>query len=245
MARIALILVAVAVLTASCARDDEAADGELEGLTVFAAASLTEAFEELAPEATFSFAGSNELAAQIREGAPADVFASADEKNMAKVIDAGLVDGDPADFATNALEIAVPPGNPAGIETFADLAAPGVKLVVCAPEVPCGAATATAARVGGVTLHPVSEESSVTDVLGKVSSGEADAGLVYVTDVIAAGDAVEGIAFDESAAAITTYPIAALAPADASAVASAFVAFITGDAGTAVLASAGFGRPGP
>ncbi len=230
-----------------------ATEGSLEGsITVFAAASLTGTFTELAeqfeaahPQTTveLNFAGSADLVTQITEGAPADVFASADEKNMAKLADADLVDGEPVDFATNVLEIAVPPTNPAGIETFADLAGPGVKLVVCAPEVPCGAATVKVERASGVTLSPVSEESSVTDVLGKVTSGEADAGLVYVTDVIAAGDAVEGIEFDESAAAINTYPIAALADADASDVAAAFVAFVTGDAGRAVLTAAGFGLP--
>jgi molybdate transport system substrate-binding protein len=251
----AAVLVAGALALSGCAATPTsvAPSAGPEGeITVFAAASLGGAFTELAEQfeaanpgttVRLNIAGSADLATQIIEGAPADVFASADEKNMAKVIDAGLVDGNPVDFATNALEIAVPPGNPAGIDTLADLAAPGVKLVVCAPEVPCGAATATAAQAGGVTLDPVSEESSVTDVLGKVSSGEADAGLVYVTDVIAAGDAVEGIAFDESAAAVTTYPIAALAPSDASAAASAFVAFITGDEGVAVLGAAGFGRP--
>jgi molybdate transport system substrate-binding protein len=162
---------------------------------------------------------------------------------MAKLTDADLVDGDPVDFATNVLEIAVPPTNPAGIETFADLAAPGLKLVICAPEVPCGAATVKVEQASGLTLSPVSEESSVTDVLGKVTSGEADAGLVYVTDVIAAGDAVEGIEFDESAEAVNTYPIAALTDADASNVAAAFVAFITSEAGQPVLSAAGFGLP--
>ncbi len=167
----------------------------LEGsITVFAAASLKATFTELADEfeaanpgvtVELNFAGSSDLVTQITEGAPADVFASADEKNMAKLTDAGLADADaPVDFATNVLEIAVPPGNPAGIETFADLADPDVKTVVCAPEVPCGAATVEVEEATGVTLAPVSEESSVTDVLGKVTSGEADAGLVYVTDVI-------------------------------------------------------------
>lgn len=225
----------------------------LEGsITVFAAASLKTTFTQLAeqfetahPATTVevNFAGSADLVTQIIEGAPADVFASADEKNMAKLTDADLVAGEPVDFATNMLEIAVPPSNPAGIEGFADLAAPGLKLVICAPEVPCGAATVALEQAGGVTLAPVSEESSVADVLGKVTSGEADAGLVYVTDVIAAGDAVEGIEFDEAADAVNTYPIAALTDADAADVAAAFVAFITSEAGQAVLAAAGFGQP--
>ena len=255
-----LIAATVALGLAGCAsaapeapQTPTATQEDLEGsITVFAAASLKGTFAELAeqfeaanPETTveLNFAGSADLVTQITEGAPADVFASADEKSMAKLTDADLVDGEPVDFATNVLEIAVPPTNPAAIETFDDLAAPGVKLVICAPEVPCGAATVTLEQASGVTLSPVSEESSVTDVLGKVLSGEADAGLVYVTDVIAAGDAVDGIEFDESAEAVNTYPIAAVTDADASDVAAAFVAFVTGEAGRAVLTAAGFGLP--
>lgn len=226
----------------------------LEGsITVFAAASLKSTFTELAEEfeavnpgvtVELDFAGSSDLATQIIEGAPADVFASADEKNMAKLTDAGLSDVDaPVNFATNVLEIAVPPTNPAGIETFADLANPGVKTVVCAPEVPCGAATVTVEEATGVTLAPVSEESSVTDVLGKVTSGEADAGLVYVTDVIAAGDAVEGIEFPESSEAVNTYPIAVVKASKTADVAQAFVDLVTGSEGQKVLADAGFGTP--
>ncbi|WP_432543437.1 molybdate ABC transporter substrate-binding protein [Kineococcus sp. SYSU DK002] len=221
-------------------------------LTVFAAASLRAAFtgigaafERAHPgvDVAFSFAGSSDLATQITEGAPADVFASADEATMAEVADAGLTAGDPVDVATNVLRIATPPGNPAGVTGFADLAAPGLKVVVCAPQVPCGAATRTVEQVTGVTLSPVSEESSVTDVLGKVTSGEADAGLVYVTDVAAAGDAVTGVAFPESARAVTTYPVAALAGAADADLAAAFVAAVTGPQGRATLRAAGFGAP--
>jgi len=253
-----LIAATVALGLAGCASAAPAAsptpaqDSLAGSITVFAAASLKGTFTELAEQfeaahpgttVELNFGGSADLVTQIIEGAPADVFASADEKNMAKLTDADLVDGDPVNFATNVLEIAVPPTNPAGIETFADLAAPGLKLVICAPEVPCGAATVKVEQASGLTLSPVSEESSVTDVLGKVTSGEADAGLVYVTDVIAAGDAVEGIEFDESAEAVNTYPIAALTDADASNVAAAFVAFITSEAGQPVLSAAGFGLP--
>ncbi|WP_314506797.1 molybdate ABC transporter substrate-binding protein [uncultured Microbacterium sp.] len=221
-------------------------------ITVFAAASLRAAFAEIAEQfeavnpgttVQLNYGGSADLATQIIEGAPADVFASADEKNMAKVVGEGLVEGESVDFATNTLEIAVPPDNPAGIQTLTDLAAPGVAVVVCAPEVPCGAAIVAAAQAGGVTLTPVSEESSVTDVLGKVTSGQADAGLVYVTDVKAAGPAVQGVPFPESTAAVTTYPVAALTGAGAPETAAAFVAFVTGDAGRAVLDAAGFGAP--
>ncbi|MCJ1673408.1 MULTISPECIES: molybdate ABC transporter substrate-binding protein [unclassified Rathayibacter] len=221
-------------------------------ITVYAAASLKGTFTEIAtafeaehPGTTveLTFAGSSDLVTQITNGAPADVFASADEKNMAKLTDADLIEGDPVDFATNTLEIAVPPANPAGIASFADLAREGVKTVVCAAQVPCGAATVTVETATGVDLRPVSEESSVTDVLGKVTSGEADAGLVYVTDVAAAGDAVTGIEFPESSQAVNTYPIAPVAGSANPDLAAAFTAYVAGDDGRTVLASAGFGAP--
>jgi molybdate transport system substrate-binding protein len=226
---------------------------ELSGsITVYAAASLkttfttfAEDFEEAHPGTTveLTFAGSSDLVTQLTNGAPGDVFASADEKNMTKLTDADLVEGDPVDFATNVLQIAVPPSNPAGVETLADLARPGVKTVVCAPQVPCGAATVAVEDATGVALSPVSEESSVTDVLGKVTSGEADAGLVYVTDVIAAGDAVRGITFPESSKAVNTYPIAPLAGSANPTVAAAFAAYVVSAEGQRVLADAGFGAP--
>jgi molybdate transport system substrate-binding protein len=229
--------------------DPSALSGEI---TVFAAASLTGAFTDLAtdfedahPGTTISlnFAGSSDLVTQISEGAPADVFASADVKNMTRLSDANLLVGDPVNFATNVLTIAVPPGNPADITDFADLAGANVKTVVCAPQVPCGAATETIEATTGVTLTPVSEESAVTDVLGKVSSGEADAGLVYVTDVAAAGDAVEGIPFDESDEAVNTYPIARVEGGDNAELSAAFINYVTGTEGQDVLAAAGFGAP--
>ncbi|MEZ0491738.1 molybdate ABC transporter substrate-binding protein [Kineococcus sp. TBRC 1896] len=221
-------------------------------LTVFAAASLTATFTQLGTEfeaahpgvrVRLNFAGSSDLATQIGEGAPADVFASANESTMAKVTGQSLTAGEPVDFATNVLEIATPPGNPAGITGFADLARPGVKVVVCAPQVPCGAATETVEEASGVTLSPVSEEPSVTDVLGKVTSGEADAGLVYVTDVRDAGDAVTGVEFPESSAAVNTYPVAALEDATDAGLAEEFVDFVTGPDGREVLQDAGFGTP--
>ena len=221
-------------------------------ITVFAAASLKATFTRLAAdfearnpgtEIMFSFAGSSDLATQISQGAPADVFASADTKNMAKVSDASLLEGSPADFATNLLTIAVPPANPAAVGSFADLARPGVKVVICASQVPCGAATKTVEKETGITLTPVSEESSVTDVLGKVTSGEADAGLVYVTDARTAGDKVKEVPFAESATAVNTYPIAALRTSKNQGLAAAFIAEITGPEGRKVLGDAGFGTP--
>jgi molybdate transport system substrate-binding protein len=219
------------------------------GITVYAAASLKTTFTQIGSQVEaahagtsvrFSFAGSSDLAAQIQQGAPADVFASADPANMAKVTGPGLTASPPVDFASNTLELAVPPGNPGGIASLRDLAKPGVKLVVCAPQVPCGHASVEVAKAAGLTLRPVSEEQSVTDVLGKVLTGEADAGLVYRTDVKGAGDTVEGIEFPESSAAVNVYPIAVLRGSRNPALASAFVDAVTGPQGQAVLAAAGF-----
>lgn len=227
------------------------AEDEDTTLTVYAAASLAAAFEQLAEEfeadhagveVQLSLAGSSDLATQIQEGAPADVFASADTRTMDELSDDGLVD-DVRAFASNTLQIATPPDNPAGVATFQDLAQPGLQLVTCAPEVPCGAATATMAEALGVTLTPVSEEPSVTDVLAKVTSGEADAGVVYRTDVIAAGDGVLGVPFPESPQVVNTYPIAPVVGADQAALAREFVDLVTSGAGRRVLADAGFGAP--
>jgi molybdate transport system substrate-binding protein len=221
-------------------------------LTVFAAASLRATFTELGHEfeaahagtkVTFSFGGSSDLVAQLQNGAAADVFASADEANMTKATAAGLTGGAPQIFATNVLEIAVPKGNPAGIHSFQDLAKSGTRLVVCAQQVPCGSAAQKAAQAAGVTLKPVSEEQSVTDVLGKVISGDADAGLVYVTDVKGAGGKVDGVNFSESSAAANRYPIAALKESKASVLAQEFVDFVRGGQGRKVLGDAGFGGP--
>ncbi len=221
-------------------------------ITVFAAASLKKTFTELADqlkadnpgaEVVFSLAGSSDLVAQLVQGAPADVFASADAANMTKATDAGLVAGSPVNFATNTLTIVVPPGNPKHVSSFADLANEGTQLVVCAPQVPCGSATRKVEGATGTKLAPVSEESSVTDVLNKVTSGQADAGVVYVTDAASAGDKVTAIAFPESAKAVNTYPIAVLKDAGNPTLAQKFVALVTGDKGKAVLANAGFAAP--
>lgn len=246
---LALVLVTVAACGSSDdAMSDDDAD-EPTTITVLAAASLTQSFTEIAKDfeaehdgvtVKLSFGGSSDLVEQIQSGAPADVFASADTKNMDKL---GADAVDPEDFASNTLEIAVPPGNPAKITSFADLAKKGLKLVICAPEVPCGNATKTVADATGTTLTPVSQEQSVTDVLGKVSSGEADAGLVYVTDVKAAGDDVEGITFPESSEAVNTYPIATLEDSDDAKVAQELVDFVLGAKGQKVLSAAGFARP--
>lgn len=221
-------------------------------LTVYAAASLTNPFEQIAADfeaahegvdVELSFAGSSDLVAQIQQGAPADVLASADTANMDKLVADDLVTGSPTDFAANTLVIAVPPGNPAGVTSLADLAADDLNLVLCAPEVPCGAAAERIEAAAGLTFSPVSEEQSVTDVLNKVITGEADAGLVYVTDVRAAGDQVEGIEFPEADDAVNVYPVAALRDSAQPELAQEFVEAVLGPDGQRVLADAGFAAP--
>ena len=222
------------------------------GLMVFAAASLSGPFTELAEEfeaahsgttVRLNFAGSADLATQIQSGAPADVFASADEANMDKVVEDGLASGDPAPFALNSLTIAVPPGNPAGINAFQDLSKPGTLVVMCAQQVPCGAAAARIEEVTATEITPVSEESSVTGVLGKVTSGEADAGLVYVTDVRAAAGKVEEVPFLEANQAVNTYPIVRISPSQQEQLADEFIQFVRSAEGQDVLRKAGFGAP--
>jgi len=221
-------------------------------LVVFAAASLKQSFTQIGEQfktdnsgtsVEFSFAGSSDLVTQLTQGAKADVFAAADTKNMDKARDGGLLAGDPVNFASNVLTIAVAPGNPKGIASFKDLTRDGLDVVVCAPQVPCGSATEKVEKATGVELKPVSEESSVTDVLNKVTTGEADAGVVYVTDVAGAGDKVTGVDFPESKEAVNTYPIAALKDSANVELAQKFIAYVTGEAGQKVLDQAGFGKP--
>jgi molybdate transport system substrate-binding protein len=223
-------------------------DGPSGELTVYAAASLGPAFEEIS--AAFEGAhdgvdvrplvldGSQVLATQIAEGAPADVFASADEATMRRVADET---DKPALFATNTLVIAVPPGNPAAIGGLADLANPRTTVVLCAREVPCGASSRALLEAARVEVDPASEEQSVGAVLAKVGAGEADAGLVYRTDVARGG--VESVEAEGSAEVVNRYPIAALRDARNPAAAAAFVEFVCGDAGQAILAKHGFGAP--
>ncbi|BBZ34755.1 molybdate ABC transporter substrate-binding protein [Mycolicibacterium confluentis] len=243
---VALVALSLAMLVAGCSSSQQ----DSSSITVFAAASLKSTFTELGSRfekdnpgtaVIFNFAGSSDLVTQLTQGAPADVFASADTKNMTRA--AELVDGEPVDFATNTLTIVTAPGNPKGIKDFSDLSKPGTHVVVCAPQVPCGSATEKAEEATGVTLTPVSEESAVTDVLGKVTSGQADAGLVYVTDAAAAGGKVTAIAFPESADAVNTYPIAVLRDSTNPEAARRFVDLVTGPAGREVLAAAGFAAP--
>lgn len=242
---------AILLSTAACSAPEGSSGVEL---TVFAAASLKTPLEQLAEDferqhdgvsVRISFAGSSDLVTQIAGGAPADVLATADEATMERTEAAGLLDGTPSPFATNSMTIAVPSGNPAGVTTFADLASDELITVVCAPQVPCGAAAERVERAAGVTLSPVSEEHHVRDVLGKVASGEADAGVVYVTDV-AASDAVEAVELPDDINTTTRYPIAAVAGGGHSDLAQQFVDLVVADGrgeGEDRLSGAGFGAP--
>ena len=181
-----------------------------------------------------------EVATQIVEAAPADVFAAASPATMTTVTEAGLTAGDPIDFASNALEIAIAAGNPGGITGLDDFANPEATIALCAVEVPCGAAAAKLLDDAGITASVDTYEQDVKAVLTKVELGEVDAGLVYVTDVRAAGDGVEGIGVDSAA---VRYPIATLSASTNPAAAEAFVAFVLSEKGQAILAAAGFGAP--
>jgi molybdate transport system substrate-binding protein len=228
--------------------------GDLTGtLTVFAAASLTDVFTGLGDQlekenpqldVRFNFAGSDALATQITQGAPADVFASANDEQMKVVTDAGLQAADPAVFAENVLEIAVPHGNPGHVTGLEDFANADLTLAVCAPSVPCGAAARAVFAAAGIDARPDTEETDVKAALNKVQLGEVDAALVYATDVQAAGDRVEGIEFPEADEAVNEYPICTLEAAPNPHAAQAFVDLVNSDEGRKALTGAGFRTPG-
>ncbi|MDJ0376906.1 molybdate ABC transporter substrate-binding protein [Cryobacterium sp. PH31-L1] len=218
-------------------------------LTVYAAASLNPAFDELATlleqqnpgvDVQVTYDGSSTLATQIAAGAPADVFASADQKNLQPLADDELT-GPGTLFAGNTLRIAVAPGNPLGIENLEDLSE--VITVLCAAQVPCGAASATLLANAGVTLTPASEEQNVTAVVTKVAGGEADAGLVYATDVAANPGRIEGVTPAGADAVVGHYPIAVVKDSTHAEAAQAFVDLVLSPAGQAVLAAHGFLAP--
>lgn len=221
-------------------------------LVVYAASSLKPTFEKLGAQfeadhpgidVQFNFAGSSDLVSQIQQGAPVDVFASADIANMDRLAAQDQLAEQAQAFATNTLEIVVPPTNPARITSLADLAKPGVQVVVCAPQVPCGSAASRVEAAARLDWKPVSEEQSVADVLNKVTSGEADAGLVYVTDVRAAAGKVKGINFPAAADAVNTYPLAPITGGKQPDLARQFIQLVLGAAGQKVLTGAGFGKP--
>jgi molybdate transport system substrate-binding protein len=220
-------------------------------VTVFAAASLTDAFGEIGkafekakPGTTvqFNFAGSSTLAQQINQGAPADAFASANHAQMDVVAKARNTTGTPTVFTSNTLQIVVPPGNPANVQSLQDFGKQELTIALCAEQVPCGAASKQVFEIAGVTPAPDTQEQDVRAVLTKVSLGEADAGLVYKTDVLSGGVEVEGIDFPEAAQAVNEYPITVLAKAPNAAGAQAFVDYVLADDGQAVLEKYGFAR---
>jgi len=232
-----------------------AGTGGRAALDVFAAASLTEALTALAPsfeavhpgvEVRFTFGSSSALARQVADGAPADVLATADEATMAPLIADGRVH-DPAIVARNRLTIAVVPGNPLGVAGLADLARPGLTVVLCAPEAPCGRLARAALGAAGITVRPASSEENVKAVLSRVTLGEADAGVVYVTDLRAVGGRAEAVAIDAAVAADpalqAVYPMAEVAGADQATAARAFVAFSRSAAGQRSFGAAGFLPP--
>ncbi|MBO7937435.1 MULTISPECIES: molybdate ABC transporter substrate-binding protein [Streptomyces] len=256
--------VAVLLALSACSSSDDSdsagsspsASGGSEKLsgtvTVFAAASLKESFTTLGKEfekahpgtkVTFNFGGSDSLAASITGGAPADVFASASPKTMKIVTDAKDNATEPVTFVRNQLEIATLPGNPDKITSLKDLTKSGLKVVLCDKEVPCGAAAQKALDASGLKLTPVSYEQDVKSALTKVELKEADAAVVYKTDVNAAGDKVEGVDFPESADAVNDYPIALLKDAPNADAAEAFIALVQSPEGQKVLTGAGFLQP--
>ncbi len=257
----ALALTAVLMSASACGGTDDtttpaatpsSASGVSGALTVLAAASLTETFTQIKKDfeaanpgvkVTYSFGGSSGLAQLITSGAPADVFASASPATMKTVTDAGDATGTPVNFAKNQLVIATAKGNPKGLTSLAALEKPGIKVALCAVQVPCGAAAKTALAKANVKITPVTLEQDVKSALSKVKLGEVDAALVYRTDAKAAASDVDGVEFPESANAINEYPIAALKGSKNAAAAAAFVAYVQSDPAQKVLTDAGFQKP--
>jgi molybdate transport system substrate-binding protein len=220
-------------------------------ITVFAAASLTGAFTQIGKQfqaahagdtVKFSFGPSSGLAAQITSGAPADVFASAAPANMQQVVSAGDASS-PHNFARNTMEVAVPPDNPAKVKSVKNLAKKSVKVALCQPQVPCGAVAAEVFKNAAITVRPVTLQPDVKSVLSQVELGNVDAGMVYVTDVMAAGSKVKGVPIPAGENASTLYPIASVSSSKHKSEAQAFVAYVLSPAGQKVLKAAGFESP--
>ncbi len=246
----ALTALLLAGSLAACGSDDDAPDGaDSSELTVLAAASLTDVFEDLATEfesahdgttVTFSFGSSTDLAEQVADGAPGDVLATADETSMQLAEDAGVT-GDVSTFATNVLTIVTPADNPAGIESLDDLE--GTTWVRCTDEAPCGKVAAAVLADNDITAEPASLEEDVRATLDKVASGEADAGLVYATDAVAAGDDVVAVPIPGAESQLTSYFTTVLEQSVDADLAQQWVDFVASDEGLAILDRAGFGAP--
>jgi molybdate transport system substrate-binding protein len=243
---------ATLVLLGACASPGPVQTPQVRDIAVFAAASLTDAFTKAGDEfaksngrvhLTFNFGSSSTLATQIVNGAPADVFASADEDNMRKVIDAELADGAPTTFAGNRLRIAVARGNPKMIASLADLARPDLVLVLAAPTVPAGKYALESLSKAGVVAKPASQEVDVRAVLNKVALGEADAGIVYVTDVLSAGGRITGVDIPEEAQVVARYPATVVRDARNPVLAHAFVDYLVSPDGQTTVRAFGFSNP--
>jgi molybdate transport system substrate-binding protein len=248
-ALVAIAALAVLVATAQPAAAGQEPSGEL---TVFAAASLTESFDAIAGkfekkypdvEVKLNYDASSNLATQINQGAPADVFASADEDNLRKTIDAGADTPPPVVFAKNALAIAVEKGNPKKVKRLADLRKPGLVVVLCADQVPCGKYAAEALTKAGVSLDPASKEENAKATLSKVSLGEADASIVYVTDVNASKGTTTGVTIPDRVNVVATYPVGVVTESRNKAAAKAWVRFVRSKEAQATLRKFGFLPP--
>ncbi len=248
-AGISLVATSAIVLTGCSAGADRAPTEST--ITVLAAASLTESFTRIAADfershpgvrVTVTFAASSSLATQVAEGAPADVFAAASSATMATAVRSGAT-VNPSTFATNSMTIAVPPANPGRVTGLPTLADPAVKVAVCSPRVPCGDAASAVFRKAGITVTPVTREPDVKAVATKVRLGEVDAGIVYVTDIRAAGTSIDSIPIPSTENVSTDYPIAVLRRSSNPTTAQEFTDFVLGPAGQRVLAEAGFGPP--
>ncbi|HME49222.1 molybdate ABC transporter substrate-binding protein [Mycobacterium sp.] len=221
-------------------------------ITVFASSSLIKSFSEIGRQfksdnpgtsVEFIFAGSSDLAAQLTDGASADVFAAGDLPNMARVTHAGLVAGNPVNFASNKLAIAVAPGNPRKITSFVDLNRPGLRVAVCARPLVCASEVQRIEDNTGIQLHPTAQDSTTADIVRNVTDGQVDAGLVYTTDALNAGDNIAWFNIPESVGAANTYSIALMKDSDQARLAGQFIRLVTGDTGRKILSGAGFAAP--
>ena len=250
----AVMLAACSSSSGGSSSGSSPAAGKVSGtVVVFAATSLTEAFDKIGAQfekanpgvtVKFNYNGSSSLATSINQGAPADVFASAAPENMKTVTDAGDAVGTPQIFTRNTGEIMVEKGNPKKITSVKDLANPAIKVAVCAPEVPCGAVATAIFKNAGVTVKPVSEETNVGGVVTKVTLGEVDAGIVYVTDVKENAGKADGVTIPADQNDITDYPIVEVKGVPNASGAKAFISYVLGPDGQKVLASFGFMPPG-
>ena len=244
----------VAVIVSACGVNAPASSSPsgLSGtITVFAASSLSDAYTTTGKDfqkanpgtmVKFTFGGSSMLVSQIQQGAIGDVFASADQPNMQKLVEGGLISGSPSTFAHNRLELVVAAGNPQHVTGLSDLARSGLVVVLCAPTVPCGRYAAQALKKAGVTAKPSSQEADVKAVVSKVALGEADAGIVYVTDVKAAGNRVQGVGIPSDVNVVADYPVAVLMDSQNPDLAKAFISYLLGD-GERTLTRYGFTSP--